>query len=102
MDRPFCVPRLGWRVLLVDLDLHASLTSLFFSGEQIRQAADAERLIQHFFERAAAGAQPELLEFIHARPEPRVQLVGSADTLAYAELFLTMHWLLRSAEATRG
>ncbi len=35
--------RMGWRVLLVDLDLQASLTHLFFSGEEIQQTAQAQR-----------------------------------------------------------
>ena len=87
--------RSGWRVLLIDLDLQASLTSLFISGEQIQRAAETQRLIQHYFEHAAAGNAPNILDFMRPCSEPRVELIGSADTLAYAELNLTVRWLLQ-------
>ena len=45
--------------------------------------------------RRTGGARPQLFDFIQNCAEPRVQLVGSADTLAYAELFLTVRWLLQ-------
>ena len=85
----------GSRVLLVDLDLQASLTSLYISGEEIQQLARERRLIQHYFEQSMAGNRPRLLDCAHVCSEQRVELVGSADTLAYAELNLTVHWLLR-------
>jgi cellulose biosynthesis protein BcsQ len=87
--------RIGWRILLVDLDLQASLTSLFIPGEQLQQAAENQRLIQHYFEQAAAGQAPSVIDFMRPCSEPRVELVGSADTLAYAELNLTVRWLLQ-------
>src|SRR5207253_4678065 len=85
--------------LLIDLDLQASLTSLFITGEQLQHAAEKQRLIQHYFEQASTGARPQFLEFVQACSEPRVELVGSADTLAYAELFLTVRWLLRPGKS---
>jgi cellulose biosynthesis protein BcsQ len=51
--------------------------------------------VQHYLERAAEGEPASFLDFVHSCSEHRVELVGSADTLAYAELNLTMRWLLR-------
>jgi chromosome partitioning protein len=82
----------GRRVLLIDLDLQASLTGLFLAAEELHRLADNRRLIQHYFDLAAAGERPKFLDFIHHCSEHRVELVGSADTLAYAELALTMRW----------
>jgi cellulose biosynthesis protein BcsQ len=85
----------GARVLLVDLDLQASLTSLYISGEELQQLSRERRLIQHYFEESMAGNQPRLLDCAHVCSEPKIELIGSADTLAYAELNLTVHWLLK-------
>lgn len=91
--------RTGWRVLLVDLDLQASLTSLFVTGEKLDQSSRERRLIQHYFEQSAAGDAPRFADFFQVSSEPRVELVGSADTLAYAELNLTVHWLLQPGKS---
>jgi cellulose biosynthesis protein BcsQ len=85
----------GWRMLLVDLDLQASLTSLFVSGEQLQNLSDNRRLIQHYFEQAMGASGPQFGDFVHACSEHRVELVGSADTLAYAELNMSVRWLLQ-------
>ena len=87
--------RTGWRVLLVDLDLQASLTSLYLPGEQIQQLSDSQRLVQNYFEKATGGGEVQHLDYVHTASEPRVSVIGSSDALAYAELNLTVYWVLR-------
>ncbi|HLW66248.1 MAG TPA: AAA family ATPase [Gemmataceae bacterium] len=85
----------GWRVLLVDLDLQASLTSLYLPGEQIQQFSDTKRLVQDYFEKCTGGGEVRFADYVHSSSEERASIIGSADTLAYVELNLTVHWLLR-------
>lgn len=83
----------GWRTLLIDLDLQGSLTSLFVNGEDVQRIAGNQRMVQDYFEQAASRKRPAFLDFVHHCSEHRVEIVGTTDTLAYAELNLTMRWL---------
>lgn len=85
------------RVLLIDLDLQASLSSLYLTGEELQVASDQQRLIQHFFEQRSLNQNPALHEFARTTNESGVDLIGSSDTLAYAELSLSVQWLIRRA-----
>jgi len=87
--------RMGWRVLVVDLDLQASLSSLFVTGEQLQQFSQSQRLVQDYFQQSVAGSNPSFADYVHETQESGVELMGSSDTLAYAELNLAVHWLLR-------
>ncbi len=88
--------RRGWRVLMVDLDLQGSLTSLFLEEQDQAVLAEQRKLIGDFLERSFDAEYPNLLE--HTAPilgSKRSALVGTVDTLAYAETNLTVRWLLR-------
>jgi cellulose biosynthesis protein BcsQ len=86
---------LGYRVLLVDLDLQGSLTNLFLAeGEQQRLYHD-RRLLQNFLDAAAEDLTTKLLDYGQPILGGRSSLVATADTLAYTELNLTFKWLLR-------
>lgn len=92
--------RRGYRVLLVDLDLQGSLTSLLLKQEQITEAVKSKGLVQHFFRAAAAGGVPKVGDYTRtALKVPEVggslHVIGATDELAYAEMSLTMQWLLR-------
>lgn len=92
--------RRGYRVLLVDLDLQGSLTSLLLPQEQIQEALDGKRLVQHFFRAAVTGGVPKVGDYARRAVEVAgvggsVDIIGATDELAYAEMSLTMQWLLR-------
>jgi cellulose biosynthesis protein BcsQ len=93
--------RCGRRVLMVDLDLQGSLTSFFLPNPQVNQLAADGRLVQHFLRRAVDHHSVKLDDFIQPVVEyPKsggwLDLVGATDSLAYAELTLTMKWLVQS------
>jgi cellulose biosynthesis protein BcsQ len=86
---------LGYRVLLVDLDLQGSLTSLFLPDEQQLRLYQKGTLLQNFFDRAADDHTTKLLDYSQPILGGGSSLVATADTLAYTELNLTFKWLLR-------
>jgi cellulose biosynthesis protein BcsQ len=88
--------RRGWKVLLIDLDLQGSLTSLFIP-EQDQAGLERQRLfIGHFLARSFDAEFPNLLHYTQGIPESNGSaLVGTVDTLAYAETNLTVRWMLR-------
>jgi cellulose biosynthesis protein BcsQ/chaperonin cofactor prefoldin len=95
--------RRGYRVLLVDLDLQGSLSSLFLEYDKLQQLSADERLVQHFLRAASADLTTKVADYavqVLAFPESggRVGLVPASDHLAYAELSLTLRWLLRQGE----
>jgi cellulose biosynthesis protein BcsQ len=112
--------RKGYRVLMIDLDLQGSLTGLMLPPETINERFAAKRLLQHFFLRAAEVAKPlhgeepakvptvPLTEFIVPVPleipatasgrQGSISIVPTSDSLAYAELNLTLGWLLKQGE----
>jgi cellulose biosynthesis protein BcsQ len=99
----------GYRVLLIDLDLQGSLSSLFLHNERLTQLSNQEsRLLQHFLAPATkSDASPKaknLLDF--AVPVPQLnkhcRLIATSDHLAYAELSQTVRWLLRVGDSTKS
>jgi chromosome partitioning protein len=93
--------RRGYRVLAVDLDLQGSLTSMLLPQERITQLFRAGELLQQFLSRAAEDRTTKITGY--AQPVFEVpdtggslSVVGTTDALAYAELNLTMRWLLHS------
>jgi cellulose biosynthesis protein BcsQ len=87
----------GYRVLLVDLDLQGSLSSLFLRNDELARLGNEEKLFQHFLAGAMQKEAPKLLSF--AVPVPQLnkhcRLVAASDRLAYVELSQTVRWLLR-------
>ena len=85
----------GYRVLLVDLDLQGSLSSLF-----IPQDASPSALRPGHFSKTTSRwprrrVNANLLEYAVPILDGRSAIVATTDRLAYAELNLTMQWLLR-------
>jgi cellulose biosynthesis protein BcsQ len=85
----------GYRALLLDLDLQGSLSSLFVNESLLRERSDAKLLLQHFLTRAAERHKPNLLDYCVPIFDGKSAVVTNADSMAYAELNLTMQWLLR-------
>lgn len=88
--------RRGWKVLMIDLDLQGSLTSLFLE-EQDQEVLEQRRgLIGDFLARSFDAEFPNLLSYTTpVLRSDQSALVGTIDTLAYAETSLTVRWLLR-------
>jgi cellulose biosynthesis protein BcsQ len=88
--------RRGWKVLLIDLDLQGSLTSLFMAEQDQTTLEQNRRFIGDFLASSFDAEFPNLLSY--TRPiagSYGSALVGTVDTLAYAETNLTVRWLLR-------
>jgi hypothetical protein len=85
----------GYRVLLLDLDLQGSLFSLFMDEGRLVGQSREGKLLQHFLLKAAERRKANLLEYCVPILGGRSGIVPNADSMAYAELNLTMHWLLR-------
>jgi chromosome partitioning protein len=85
----------GYNALLVDLDLQGSLSSLFMSETALVQRWKEKRLLQHFLLSTAERRRANLLECCVPILGGKSAIVPSSDSMAYAELNLTMHWLLR-------
>ncbi len=87
---------MGYRVLLLDLDLQGSLTSLFFSESEQAQMFQEERTLADFLAASFGAEYPNLLHYTRAiLPDQKSSLVPTSDYLAYAETNLTIRWLLR-------
>jgi cellulose biosynthesis protein BcsQ len=87
---------LGYRTLMVDLDLQGSLTGLFLSESQQEQLFNEQHLLADFLAASFGAEYPNLLEYIQpVLPAKQSGLVPTTDTLAYAETNLTIRWLLR-------
>lgn len=88
----------GYRVLLVDMDLQGSLTTMMLSLDKLKQAVANEQLIQHFLNRASDDKRTKITDYAYAVFKHvdggSIDIVGTSDSLAYAELNLTMRWLL--------
>jgi cellulose biosynthesis protein BcsQ len=93
----------GYRVLVVDLDLQGSLTGMLLPQDKINQLFAGKLLMQHFLSRSAEDKTTKITEFaqrVFDIPESggSLSVVGTTDALAYAELNLTMQWLLHSGQ----
>ncbi len=88
--------RRGWKVLMIDLDLQGSLTSLFLPEQDQTVLEEKRRFIGDFLARSFDAEYPNLLSY--AEPvlgSSGSAIVGTVDTLVYAETNLTVRWLLR-------
>ncbi len=95
--------RRGYRVLMIDLDLQGSLTQMMIPYDKQSLLAADKRLIHHFMTKASGDKTEKLRDYaqtIFEFPESggAVSLVPASDDLAYAELSLTLSWLLRHGE----
>lgn len=89
--------RRGYKVLLVDLDLQGSLTSLLLPTTSIQALSDENRLVQDYLSAAATSPTTKLLEYVTATPFSggKLDIIPTSDKLGYAEFNLTLRWLLR-------
>jgi chromosome partitioning protein len=85
----------GYNVLLMDLDLQGSLSSLFMNESALVKRSEEGLLLQHFLLSAAEHRKGNLLEHCVPIFDGKSAIVPNADSMAYAELNLTMQWLLR-------
>jgi cellulose biosynthesis protein BcsQ len=85
----------GYRVLMLDLDLQGSLSSLFVNPSVLDQMSRDGLLLQHYLTAAAERRKASLLERCVPVLGGGSAVVPTADSMAYAELNLTMQWLLR-------
>jgi cellulose biosynthesis protein BcsQ len=88
--------RRGYRVLLLDLDLQGSLTSLFMKEGDHEALFKQGKMLGEFLASAFEAEHPNLLNYVQPiLPDGKSALVPTADDLAYAEMNLTIRWLLR-------
>jgi cellulose biosynthesis protein BcsQ len=88
--------RRGWKVLLIDLDLQGSLTNLFMTEEDQKIFEEERRFIGDFLARSFDAEYPNLLSYVQpVMGSGGSAFVGTVDTLSYAEMNLTVRWLLR-------
>jgi cellulose biosynthesis protein BcsQ len=96
----WAMARRGYRVLMVDLDLQGSLSSLFLSETQLKGRHEQRFLLRDYLSHAAKAKRPRLDDFT-ALVERFMDTAGSArllatsDSLGYEELNLTFQWLFR-------
>jgi cellulose biosynthesis protein BcsQ len=91
-----CLDARGFRALMLDLDLQGSLTSIFLSEKVQTDLRKARRVLGEFLNRSFDAEFPNLLHF--SQPilaDGKSALVPTADDLAYAEMNLSVRWLLR-------
>lgn len=87
---------LGYRVLMIDLDLQGSLTGLFMPSGQQEALSDDHKILGDFLASSFGAEYPDLRSYIQpVLSSGRSGLVPTTDTLAYAETNLTLRWLLR-------
>jgi cellulose biosynthesis protein BcsQ len=90
--------QLGHHLLLVDLDLQGSLTSLFLSDRQTDVAVKSHKVIADFLAASFDAESPNILDFIqHILAEGKSAVVPTTDQLVYEESRLTIRWMLREA-----
>ncbi len=90
--------RKGYRVLLIDLDLQGSLSSLFLSAGELAKRSEDGLVLRDFLAAAATkAADAKLQKFTVpiARLDGNAHLLATTDKLAYEELNLTFQWLFR-------
>ena len=94
----------GYRVLLVDLDLQGSLSSIFLAQSEIHKRAEEKKLLQHYLGLVAQGRKPSG----ERRPTPKLKpyiqpilpgtksgIIATSDQLSFSEINLTLTWQLR-------
>jgi cellulose biosynthesis protein BcsQ len=93
----------GYHVLLIDLDLQGSLSSLFLRNEELARLSKlGGKLFQDFLappklQEGEPTKRRELRNCMVEVPQLNAgcKLVAASDRLAYAELSQTVRWLLR-------
>jgi cellulose biosynthesis protein BcsQ len=85
----------GYRVLMVDLDLQGSLSSLFVNESVLKTKSEHKLLLQHYLLKRAENRKANVLECAIPVFDGKSAVLATADSMAYAELNLTMRWLLR-------
>ena len=85
----------GYNVLLMDLDLQGSLSSLFMSESSLVHRSQEKLLLQHYLLSVAERRKANLLDYCVPVFDGKSAVVPNADSMAYAELNLTLQWLLR-------
>ncbi|MDB5307175.1 MAG: Soj protein [Gemmataceae bacterium] len=92
--------RRGWRVLLIDLDLQGSLTSLFLTDSVQDELHKRGRLAGDFLEASFDSEFPNLPDdfAVPVLPGVTCDLVPTTDEMAYAETNLTVRWFLKDAK----
>ena len=86
----------GYNVLLMDLDLQGSLSSLFVSESAlVHRSREEKLLLQHYLLNVAERQKANLLDYCVPIFNGKSAIVPNADSMAYAELNLTLQWLLR-------
>jgi cellulose biosynthesis protein BcsQ len=90
--------RKGYRVLLVDLDLQGSLSGLFVHETVLGGWNREKRMLQHFLIEAAEKRKANVLEYCAPIFDGKSAILPNSDSMAYAELNLTMRWLLREGK----
>jgi chromosome partitioning protein len=87
---------LGYRVLLIDLDLQGSLTGLFVSQEAQGKAYKEDRLLGDFLSASFERESPKLPDyFLPIRDCDGSFIVPTTDKLTYAEATLAVRWRLK-------
>jgi cellulose biosynthesis protein BcsQ len=86
---------LGWRVLVLDLDLQGSLSNLFASDFDLAEFSKNKQLLNDFLEASFDREHPSLVDYVHGILSSESGLVPATDDLFYAETNLTIRWLLR-------
>jgi cellulose biosynthesis protein BcsQ len=85
----------AYRVLMVDLDLQGSLSSLFVNETVLGQRQEEGRLLlQHFLTKVATRQKANLLDYCAPVLDGSAAVVPATDSLGYAESALTMQWQL--------
>ncbi|MFQ3591565.1 MAG: AAA family ATPase [Gemmataceae bacterium] len=87
---------LGYRVLLVDLDLQASLTSLFLTEQEHSEYIKDKLLLEDFLMASFESEYPNIHEYIRPiLPDQKSGLLATSDTLGYTETTMAVRWRLR-------
>ena len=84
----------GYRVLMVDLDLQGSLSSLFVNESVLEQRLQDGLLLQHFLTKVATRQKANLLDCCASVLDGSAAIIPTTDSLGYAESGLTMQWQL--------
>jgi cellulose biosynthesis protein BcsQ/F0F1-type ATP synthase membrane subunit b/b' len=97
----WAMARRGYRVLLIDLDLQGSLSSLFLSEPQLRKRHDDGLLLRDYLAHAAKEKRARLEQYVAPvdRLPNKPRLLATTDKLGYEELNLTFQWLFRIGRA---
>ena len=82
----------GYRVLMVDLDLQGSLSSLFIHDTVLEKRGQDDTLLQHFLTKAANRQKANILDCCAYVLDGGAAIIPATDALGYAESSLTMLW----------